>query len=152
MGNFLNRVQNIPLVCGARGAASRRAARCLLLAAKTRSRPTFLASALASSSTMTVACCWIAQGACRAAAGCWVCGMHCWHTRASVWIATSFPLRPRAGHHRPLRHTPAHPEREREREISRERESSSPHTHKILCVHVFVTAVTYAAHHTWPER
>jgi hypothetical protein len=42
---------------------------------------------------------------------CWVCGMHCWHTRASVWIATSFPLRPRAGHHRPLRHTPAHPER-----------------------------------------
>ena len=22
----------------------------------------------------------------------------------------------------------------------------------VLCVHVFVTAVTYAAHHTWPER
>jgi hypothetical protein len=38
-----------------------------------------------------------------------VCGMHCWHTRASVWIATSFRLRPRAGHHRPLRHTPAPP-------------------------------------------
>ena len=33
--------------------------------------------------------------------------MHCWHTRASVWIATSFRLRPRAGHHRPLRHTQA---------------------------------------------
>ncbi len=49
-----------------------------------------------------------------------MCGMHCWHTRASVWIATSFRLRPRAGHHRPLRHTPAHPERERERERERE--------------------------------
>ena len=76
-----------------------------------------------------------------------MCGMHCWHTRASVWIATSFRLRPRAGHHHPLRHTPAHPEREGEREISRERESSSSHTHKIwprvwvwvcVCICVYV--------------
>jgi hypothetical protein len=86
--------------------------------------------------------------------------MHCWHTRASVWIATSFRLRLRAGNHRPLRHTPAHPER-------------WPRVWVcvcmylcvcvcvrvcvcvcvcVLCVHVFVTAVTYAAHHTWPER
>ena len=91
-----------------------------------------------------------------AAAGCWVCGMHCWHTRASVWIATSFPLRPRAGHHRPLRHTPAHPER-----AGHGRGCGCVYVFVcmcvcvcvcILCVHVCVTAVTYAAHHTWPER
>ena len=71
--------------------------------------------------------------------------MHSWHTRASVWIATSFRLRPRAGHHRPLRHTPAHPERERERERFRERERAHRHTHTRSghgcgcgCVYVFV--------------
>ena len=112
--------------------------------------------------------------------GCWVCGMHCWHTRASVWIATSFRLRPRAGHQSlpPETHAGTPREREIQRDFERERELIATHTQDlatgvgvgvcvylcvcvcvrvrvcvcvcvcILCVHVCVTAVTYAAHHT----
>ena len=102
--------------------------------------------------------------------------MHCWHTRASVWIATSFRLRLRAGHHRPLRHTPAHPERERKRDF--ERESTQDLATGVgvcvcvcmylcvcvcvrvcvcvcvcvLCVHVFVTAAPISARAHAPQR
>ena len=51
--------------------------------------------------------------------------MHCWHTRASVWIATSFRLRLRAGASPPPE-THAGTPREREIERFRERHPDPP--------------------------
>jgi hypothetical protein len=53
---------------------------------------TYFVVTLASSSTMTAAHCVDHKESVQD--DCWLCGTHCWHACASVWIPTSFRLRP----------------------------------------------------------